>query len=59
MYQRQRMKDLKRAVRKAFNTINSNDGNCREIEVLWSAPMPDLKEGLMCTNIRLNVIVDN
>lgn len=57
MNRRQRMKELKRAVRKSLNSINSNDGNCREIEVLWSVPM-DLKEGFQCTNIRLDVLTD-
>lgn len=58
MYRRQRIKELKRAVRKSLNSINSNDGNCREIEVLWSVPMPDLKEGFQCLNIRIDVITD-
>lgn len=57
MNRRQRMKELKRAVRKSLNSINSNDGNCREIEILWSVPM-DLKEGFQCTNIRLDVLTD-
>ena len=57
MNRRQRMKELKRAVRKSLNSINSNDGNCREIEVLWSVPM-DLKECFQCTNIRLDVLTD-
>lgn len=58
MYRRQRMKELKHSVRKSLESINSNDGNCREIEVLWSVPMPDLKEGFQCLNIRLDVITD-
>lgn len=58
MYRRQRMKELKRIVRDSLNSINGNDGNCREIEVLWSVPMPDLKEGFQCLNIRLDVITD-
>lgn len=58
MYRRQRMKELKRAIRKSLNYINSNDGNCREVEILWSVPMPDLKEGFQCLNIRLDVITD-
>ena len=59
MYQRQRMKELKRMVRKALASINSDDVNCREIEDFLSIPIPDLKEGFMCTNIRFNVKVDN
>lgn len=59
MYQRQRMKELKRMVRKALASINSDDGNCREIEDFLSIPIPDLKEGFMCINIRFNVKVDN
>lgn len=58
MHRRRRMKELKRAVRKSLDSINSNDGNCREIEILWSVPMPDLKEGFQCLNIRLDVITD-
>lgn len=58
MYRRQRMKELKRAIRKSLNYVNSDDGNCREIEILWSVPMPDLKEGFQCLNIRLDVITD-
>ena len=45
--------------RKALASINSDDGNCREIEDFLSIPIPDLKEGFMCTNIRFNVKVDN
>lgn len=45
MTRRQRMKELKRKVRKSLNSINSNDGICKEVTVLWSVPMPDLKEG--------------
>lgn len=52
MYQRQRMKELKRMVREALAAINSDDGNCREIEDFLSIPIPDLKDGFMCTNIR-------
>lgn len=58
MYRRQRMKELKRAVRRSLDSINSNDGNCREIEVLSSELMPDLKEGFQCLNIRLDVLTD-
>lgn len=58
MTRRQRMKELKRKVRKSLNSINSNDGNCKEVTVLWSVPMPDLKEGFACTNIRLEILID-
>lgn len=58
MTRRQRMKELKRKVRKSLNSINSNDGVCKEVTVLWSVPMPDLKEGFACTNIRLEILID-
>lgn len=58
MNRRQRMKELKRKVRKSLDSINSNDGICKEAEVLWSAPMPELKEGFACTNIRLEILID-
>lgn len=58
MTRRQRMKELKRKVRKSLNSINSNDGICKEVTVLWSVPMPDLKEGFACTNIRLEILID-
>lgn len=58
MTQRQRMKELKRKVRKSLNSINSNDGMCKEVTALWSVPMPDLKEGFACTNIRLEILID-
>ncbi|WP_307996619.1 hypothetical protein [uncultured Bacteroides sp.] len=58
MNRRQRMKELKRKVRKSLNSINSNDGVCKEVTVLWSVPMPDLKEGFACTNIRLEILID-
>ncbi len=58
MINRQRMKGLRRAVRKSLDGINSNDGYCREIEVLWARKMPDLKENFDCTNIRINVLTD-
>lgn len=58
MNQRQRMKELKRKVRKSLDLINSNDGVCKEVTVLWSVPMPDLKEGFACTNIRLEILID-
>ena len=58
MNQRQRMKELKRKVRKSLDSINSNDGTCKEVTVLWSVPMPDLKEGFACTNIRLEILID-
>lgn len=58
MTRRQRMKELKRKVRKSLNSINSNGGNCKEVTVLWSVPMPDLKEGFACTNIRLEILID-
>ena len=59
MNDRQRMKEVKRKVRKALDSINSDDGNCKEAEVLWSVPMPELKEGFSCTNIRLEILIDN
>lgn len=58
MTRRQRMKELKRKVRKSLNSINSNDGMCKEVTVLWSVPMPDMKEGFACTNIRLEILID-
>lgn len=58
MNSRQRMKEVKRKVRASLNSINSNDGVCKEVEVLWSVPMPDLKEGFACTNIRLEILID-
>lgn len=58
MNSRQRMKELKRKVRKSLNSINSNDGVCKEVKVLWSVSMPDLKEGFACTNIRLEILID-
>ena len=58
MPQRQRMKEIKRNVRKSLDSINSNDGICKEVTVLWSVPMPDLKEKFACTNIRLEILID-
>lgn len=58
MNQRQRMKELKRKVRKSLDSINSSDGVCKEVEVLWSVPMPELKEGFACTSIRLEILID-
>ena len=58
MHQRQRMKEIKRKVRKSLDSINSNDGVCKEVTVLWSVPMPDLKEKFACTNIRLEILID-
>lgn len=58
MNPRQRMKDVKRKVRASLDSINSDGGNCKEVEVLWSVPMPDLKEGFACTNIRLEILID-
>ena len=58
MNRRQRMKELKRKVRKSLDSINSNDGTCKEVTVLWNVPMPDLKEGFACTNIRLEILID-
>ena len=57
MNQRQRMKELKRKVRKSLDSINSSDGVCKEVTVLWSVPMPDLKEKFACTNIRLEILI--
>ena len=58
MNRRQRMKELKRKVRKSLDLINSNDGVCKEVTILWSVPMPDLKEKFACTNIRLEILID-
>lgn len=58
MNQRQRMKELKRKVRKSLDSINSSDGVCKEVTVLWSVLMPDLKEKFACTNIRLEILID-
>ena len=49
---------LKRKVRKSLDSINSSDGVCKEVEVLWSVPMPELKEGFACTSIRLEILID-
>lgn len=58
MINRQRMKELRRTVRRSIDAINSNDGNCRQVEVLWAEKMPELKEGFDCVNIRINVLTD-
>lgn len=58
MNPRQRMKEVKRKVRTSLDSINSNDGECKEVTVLWSVPMPELKEGFACTNIRLEILID-
>ena len=58
MYARQRMKELKRKVRSSIDLINSNDGRCKEVEVIWSEPLPDCKEGFQCINIRLEILID-
>lgn len=58
MNERQRMKDVKRKVRKSLDSINSDDGNGKEVTVLWSVPMPGLKENFSCTNIRLEILID-
>lgn len=58
MNPRQRMKEVKRKVRMSLDSINSNDGECKEVTVLWSVPMPELKEGFACTNIRLEILID-
>ena len=34
MNRRQRMKELKRKVRKSLDSINSNDGRCKEVTVI-------------------------
>ena len=58
MPRRQRMKELRRKVRKSLDSINSNDGTCKDMTVLWSVPMPDLIEKFACTNIRLEILID-
>lgn len=58
MYIRQRMKELKRKVRASIDSINSDDGRCKEVKVLWSEPLPDFKEGFQCINIRLEILID-
>lgn len=58
MNPRERMKEIKRKVRSSINSINSDDGDCKEVTVLWSIPMPDMKEGFACTNIRLEILID-
>lgn len=58
MNERQRMKDVKRKVRSSLDSINSDDGNGKEVTVLWSVPMPGLKENFSCTNIRLEFLID-
>ena len=58
MPRRQRMKELRRKVRKSLDSINSNDGTCKEVTVLWSVPMPDLKEKSAFTNIRLENLIE-
>lgn len=58
MVKRQRMKELRRAVRKSIGAINSDDGNCREVYDIRVNKMPDLKEGFDCVNIRFEVLTD-
>lgn len=58
MIQRQRMKEVKRKVRSSIDCINSDNGICREVTVLWSVSMPELKEGFACTSIRLEILMD-
>ena len=58
MPRRQRMKELRRKVRKSLDSINSNDGRCKEVTVIWSVPIPELKEGFSCVNIRLEILID-
>lgn len=58
MVNRPRMKELRRAVRNSLDSINCNDGIFREIEVLYVAKMPDLKENFDCVNIRIEVLTD-
>ncbi|AVM53311.1 hypothetical protein JN06_01344 [Bacteroides zoogleoformans] len=58
MIKRQRMKELRRTVRRSIDAISSNDGNCRQVEVLWAEKMSELKEGFDCVNIRINVLTD-
>lgn len=55
MVDRQRMKTLKRDIRKALNSINLNDGKYRELEILWSEKLNEAKDGFDCMNIRINV----
>lgn len=58
MEKRSRMKKVKDMVRKSLDAINSNDGQCKEVTVLWSKSFPDLKTGFSCTNIRLEILID-
>lgn len=58
MYARQRMKELRRKVRTSIDSINSNDGRCKEVKVIWSEPLPEMKEGFACTSIRLEILMD-
>ena len=58
MNRRQRMKELKRKVRKSLDSINSNDGRCKEVTVIWSVTIPELKEGFSCVNSRLEILID-
>lgn len=58
MIQRQRMKEVKRKVRSSIDSINSDNGVCKEVTVLWSVSMPELKEGFACTSIRLEILMD-
>lgn len=54
----QRMRDLKRKVRTSLSSIDKNDGQCKETKVICSAPMPELKEGFECVNIKLEILID-
>lgn len=58
MYARQRMKELRGKARSSIDSINSNDGRCKEVKVIWSEPLSDLKEGFACTSIRLEILMD-
>ncbi|MGL4519312.1 MAG: hypothetical protein ACRCUJ_06470 [Phocaeicola sp.] len=58
-YSRTTLKTLRRKVRASIDAINSGDGNSREVEVLFIEPIPDAKEGFMCLNVRLEVLIDN
>lgn len=58
MPRRSRLKEIKRAIRKSLNSINCKDGHYKHVDVIWSAPLSDAKEGFDCINIRLEVITE-
>lgn len=58
MPRRSRLKEIKRAIRNSLNSINCKDGHYKHVDVIWSAPLSNLKDGFDCINIRLEVITE-